>query len=303
MKTPLNTPQSSLNKPRPCLDLTIDAVFKHFFKRNEDLCKDILKQFIPPLHDQKITHLSYIDSSLSSDKNKDKQSILDILVQINDREKINIEMQCVSKAHFKERILFYWSKLFSSQLESGNLYEKLCPTYSLVFTDYTLLKDLKNYYSSFSLRCDEERSIVFSPYLRIVVVELCKLKESFEKLDRKGLWSYLIRNSSVMKEKDLEKISLRGEVMSVAVRKLKKMSEEESMRLIAEAEEKARRDRAAEIQYGIDTGFERGVKSGISQNTQEVALKMIHEGITRSIVSKITGLSLDQLSKLKKEHS
>ena len=305
---------------KPCLDLTLDSVFKQFFKQNENLCLDILKQFIPPLYNQKITHLSYIDSSLSSDRNKDKKSILDILVQINGREKINIEMQCTDKKNFTERILFYWSKLFSGQLKSGNLYEKLCPTYSLIFTNYTLFKDLKDYSSAFSLRCDEDRGVVFSPYLRIVVVELCKFKESLEKvergeLDRKGLWSYFIKNCSSMTKRELESLSSRDEVMDTAVKEIIRMSREESLEALAEAEEKARRDRHAEIEYGFDKGVEKGIQRGIkqgikqgfdrgiSQNTQEIALRMIHKGSDLVFISEVTGLSLDQLSKLKKENS
>ena len=321
MTTPLNKPQPSSNKFQPCLDLTLDAIFKHFFKKNEYLCKDLLKQFIPPLRDQKIALLSYIDSSLSSDKNKDKKSILDILVQINDREKINIEMQCLSNTNFKERILFYWSKLFSGQLKSGDSYDKLCPTYSLIFTKYNLFKGLKSYCSSFSLRCDEDQGVVFSPHLRVVVVELCKLRESLEELDRRSpgkgeldrkvLWSYFIKNCSSMTERDLKSLSSRDEVMDTAVKEIKWMSREESLQALAEAREKERRDRYAEVrdgfnrgvEKGIKQGFNKGVESGISQNTKQVALKMIREGITRSIVSKVTGLSLDELSKLKKELS
>ena len=228
-------------------------------------------------------------------------------------------MQCVFKKNFKERILFYWSKLFSGQLKPGEAYEKLHATYSLVFTEDTLFKDLKSYYSSFSLRRDEEPYIVFSPYLKIVVVELSKFRESFDNLDKKGLWSYFIKHSSSMTDKDLRNLSSRSRVMGVAIKELKKMSEEESMQFLAEAREKARRDREAEIQHGIDTGFERGIKQGfdkgvesgikqgfdrgISQKTQEVALKMIRKGSDPVFVSEVTGLSLKQLSKLKKEKS
>ena len=303
------------------LDLTLDAVFKTFFKQNKELCSDLLKQFIPPFQNKEIKLLSYLDSAITSERPKDKHSILDILVQVDQKELVNIEMQCIFKKNFNERALFYWSKLFTQQLKSGMSYEELCPTYSLLFTDHTLFKDLKSYYSSFSLRCDDHHDTIFSPYLKITVVELNKFKEDLEKLDKKGIWSYFIKNSANMTRQTLESISSRGEIMGVAVQKLKQMSKEESMQFLAEAREKARRDREAEIKGGIERGLEQGLEQGmqkgiqqgikqgmqqgIQQGTQRtthhLALKMIHKGIELSAISEITNLSTDELLKLKKE--
>ena len=246
-------------------------------------------------------------------------------MQVDQKELVNIEMQCIFKKNFNERALFYWSKLFTKQLKSGMSYEELCPTYSLLFTDYTLFKGLKNYYSSFSLRCDNHHDTVFSPYLKITVVELNKFKESLEKLDKKGIWSYFIKNSASMTKQTLESISSRGGIMGVAVQKLKQMSKEESMQFLAEAREKARRDREAEIkggiergleqglekgiqkgiQQGIQQGMQQGIQQGIQQGTQHtthhLALKMIHKGIELTVISEITGLSTNELLELKKE--
>ena len=96
--------------------------------------------------------------------------------------------------------------------------------------------------------------------------------------------------------------------MGVAVQKLKQMSKEESMQFLAEAREKARRDREAEIkgdierglEQGLEKGIQQGIQKGIQQNTHHLALKMIHKGIELTVISEITGLSTDELSELKK---
>ena len=81
---------SNTNK-EPSLILTKDIAFKHFFKNNKKFCADLIKQFIPPLKDCKIKILNFLDS-VTADHPEDKGSLLDILVQVDGKELINIEM-------------------------------------------------------------------------------------------------------------------------------------------------------------------------------------------------------------------
>ena len=81
---------SDINK-EPSLILTKDIAFKHFFKNNKKFCADLIKQFIPPLKDRKIKILNFLDS-VTADHPEDKGSLLDILVQVDEKELINIEM-------------------------------------------------------------------------------------------------------------------------------------------------------------------------------------------------------------------
>ena len=57
----------------------------------------------------------------------DKLGILDVLVQLNQKEQINIEMQIVNKKNIVDRILYYWSKLYTRQLKVGQDYSEAQP--------------------------------------------------------------------------------------------------------------------------------------------------------------------------------
>ena len=183
--------KKNTNKNRP-LKLTKDVVFKYLFKNNRKFCTDLIKQFIPPLKGRKIKIVNFLDS-VTPDRPEEKGSLLDILVQVDGKELINIEMQCFRQEHFTERILFYWAKLFLSQSKVGKKYKSLHPTYSLVFTTRTLFKELKQYCSCFSIRCEESPHIVFSSHFKLVLVELDKFKkkENIEHLDKKENEVYL----------------------------------------------------------------------------------------------------------------
>jgi len=45
---------------------------------------------------------------------------LDILLETK-KEIINIEMQSTSKEDYKERVLFYWARIYNDELKTGKL--------------------------------------------------------------------------------------------------------------------------------------------------------------------------------------
>ena len=164
------------HKNTGAIDLTQDIAFKHYFKGSKKILISLLQQFLPLDKDRKIQSVEVLDPELSSDKNK-KNPILDLRVQLDNKETVNIEMQSVSKKDFKERVLFYLAKLYTWNLKSGEHYKKVYPAYSLVFTNFTVFEELKEYFSVFQLRADQNSEVVFSRNLGIVLVELNKFKK------------------------------------------------------------------------------------------------------------------------------
>ena len=55
------------------------------------------------------------------------------------------------------------------------------------------------------------------------------------------------------------------------------------------------------MEKGIKEGMEKGVEEGMEKGIEEVARKMLQEEIDKTIISKVTNLSLDEIEKLKKE--
>ena len=95
------------------------------------------------------------------------------------------------------------------------------------------------------------------------------------------------------------------------------LTSEEQQQLLAEAREKYRRDRLARdenmfeqgmekgkvagIAEGMEKGMEKGKVAGIAENMQAVALSMLKAQADIAFISKITGLSTDEIDKLKKK--
>ncbi len=53
------------------------------------------------------------------------------------------------------------------------------------------------------------------------------------------------------------------------------------------------------VEKGMQQGIEQGIKQGIQQVMQQVAMSMLEEGMSDSMILKITNINKEQLNKLK----
>ena len=313
--------QTNKKQPRGNIDLTYDRNFKTYFKGSKKILVSLLNQFLPLDEGRKVQKVEILDPILSSEKEK-KNPVLDLIVQLDDESSVNIEMQSVSKKNFKERILFYLAKLYTWKLESGEDYKKIPPAYSLVFTNFTVFKELKEHCSVFQLRAGQNPQVVFSKHLSIVLVELNKFNKEggskgFDLFDFQELWCYILKNAKRMTEDELSLIAKRGPDMEEATVRIVELSKEKSDQMIDEAIEKNRRDRVAEREYakeeGIEEGIEQGMKKGLEQGLEKgreqgmekgmalVASNMLKNKMNMDLITKMTGLSEEEILKLKKK--
>ena len=103
---------------------TNDFVFKRIFGRkgNEDITKGLIKSILK----QEINELSLDENTiLEKDFQDDKIGILDIKAKINNSDIVNIEMQVIKYSNIQKRIMFYWSKLYTDEIKSGDDYNNL----------------------------------------------------------------------------------------------------------------------------------------------------------------------------------
>ena len=302
---------------KPYLKLTLDLIFKAFFK-DKSVSVHFLKHFLPLPKNRKIVSIDFLDPKMTSEQKKLKEPVLDLRARLDNKEHINIEVQTLSMKNFSERILYYLCSLYIDQLNRGKKYQTLYPTYSLVFTRFPVFPKLKDYYFHFFLRADKKEKVIFSKYFGIVLVDLSKFKaRSLESLiDKKDLWSYLIKHSHQISKKELEVLSKKGGGMKAAAKRLSVLSEDENMRMLEEAREKNWRDdqarkayalekgmrkgRKAGIEEGLEKGREEGLEKGMQKGMQKVALNLLKKNIDISIISETTGLSKSEIKMLKK---
>ena len=104
----------------------VDFAFKMLF--GDEKNKDILAAFLSSVLKvprETFEELELINTELLKEFKEDKKGILDVRVKTNKGEEIDIEIQVVPTSFMPQRTLFYWSKMYTGQIKSGDTYDKL----------------------------------------------------------------------------------------------------------------------------------------------------------------------------------
>ena len=142
------------------LNPKLDYVFKRIFGSVGN--EKITKSFLEAVTKEKITDLK-LDCNPITEKDlyDDKLGILDIKAKLNNNINCNIELQLVDKKNIEKRLLFYWSKMYTSSIKKGEDFEKLQKGIVVLISDYNIdnLKENNNYMTKWQIR--EEESVKF----------------------------------------------------------------------------------------------------------------------------------------------
>ena len=112
------------NKKVKMLSPKLDVIFQAIF--GEVGSEKITKGFLETVLREKIEKVDLSKNPILRKEFKDdKLGVLDIVVEINEKEKCNVEMQIADKKNIIERILYYWSRLYSRQIKQGEDYKKI----------------------------------------------------------------------------------------------------------------------------------------------------------------------------------
>ena len=140
---------------RPKWDYCMKELFRNFI---------ILKYFISDILDipiEKIRSLKLRNTNLWRRYKYQKQGIVDVLLELNDDTKINIELQICTVKHWDKRQLFYMGKLLTEELSAGEDYEQMKKCITISILDFNLTWD-NNYHRKYLLR--EENGELFSDF-------------------------------------------------------------------------------------------------------------------------------------------
>jgi len=162
----------------------IDLVFKKLFgaEENKDLLLSLINAILPA--HQQITELVLKNPYNISDYAEGKLSILDIKAQDENGVQYDIEMQIKGTGFYGKRILYYWAKMFGSQLDylteeekkkrSKKDYPDLSKCIVISLMDFIFFKDEK-YNRCYMLKDrDSNETHIDLDYLDLYFIELPK---------------------------------------------------------------------------------------------------------------------------------
>ena len=276
----------------PKMDIIFQAIFGEVGSEN------ITKDFLEKILKRKIEKIS-LDKNpiLRRELKDDKLGVLDIITELDGKEKCNIEMQLIDKNNIIERMLYYWSKMYTRQIKAGDDYNKLEKTIVILIADFNIkgLEEVE-YHSTWKIiETNSVKKLILTDKFELDIIELSKIKGRENEKDQLLDWLIFLENPE--SERVTRKME-ENENLKEAIEKLDRISKDEKMQRIIELREKAIRDEHAIYAKGVDDGIEEGKAKGAREKQIEIAKSMLKENMDIEMIIKITGLTKQEIEKL-----
>ena len=246
------------------VSLKDDVSFKYLFL-NETVrlyfISDVLG--IPP---EEIRSVRLANTFLWRRYLREKQGILDVLIELNNIDRINIELQIRALAHWDRRSLFYLAKLFTEGFLRGERYERLKRCICISILGFNL-DERPEYHRIYRLR--DETGHEFSNMLEVHVIELNKTLSGSGQMDE---WIRLF-NAQTEEELDMLGAKTKNAGIIEAIKEVRTMRLGKTFKALYDAHMKQIRDRNARDDYVRMEGLAEG-----EDRMNRLVLNLIQDG-------------------------
>ena len=294
---------------RGLLDPKMDFVFKNIFgsEKHPNILISFLNATLKPK--DLITEVKIKNTDLNKGYIEDKFSRLDVKATTSNNEIINIEIQLKNEYNMIKRSLYYWSKLYSEQLNEGEDYSLLKRTICINILNFKYLKTrmFHSVYRMKEIHTNEELSDI----QEIHFIEIPKLEDGSDEKDMLVAWIEFLKNPESEKVRSLE---MSVDEIREAKDELIKMSNDDTQRELYEMRAKTLRDKISALneaerngikkgreegrKEGIEEGIKEGIEKGEKNKAIEIAKSLINLGLDKESIAKSTGLDLWEVEKL-----
>jgi len=280
------------------IDPLTDWGFKRLFGSEPN--KEILKEFLNELFqgEKHITDIIYGPTEHPGDHPDSKKAIFDLYCTGGQGERFIVEMQRGKQEFFRERSVFYTSRLIQEQLPTGkksNTFD-LPEVYLIAVLEFVVDGLGNEQYLQDICLMDKDTGAIFYKKLGYKFLNLpnftkaeCDLQTD---LDR---WFYLLKNLS-----RLERVPLYFDkrvfqkVFQIA--EVSKLTKEELM--LYENSLKEKWDYENVLAYAVKEAGEKKYAEGANSKALEIARKMKAKGRSIDEICEITELSIAEIEKL-----
>ena len=238
-----------------------------------------------------------------------KQTRIDVRTKLKDGTEINIEIQSDPKKYSDDRCLQHQSKIYSSTIRKGQNYTDAKKTICIWIIDGIVYDEIKDFHSKWKIKNNHNINTNNFEKLEFHIIELKKLKDSDKlKPNKKKFWLWFIdhtnqglvdlacENNDKIREarEQLDKIMADEELWDKI--RLQESFELDQNTSLANARNEGIALGRAE---GEAKGKAEGLAEGEAKQKIETAKNMLKLSIDVEIISKVTGLSIEEIENLK----
>jgi len=286
----------------------IDLVFKKLFgtEQNINLLKSLVNSVLPK--DEQVTSLVLKNPYNPADYLSGKISYLDIKATDEGGKWYDIEVQVAPYDFFGFRLLYYWAKMYSSQLKTKQTYEDLRKTIVISLIDFNYFTDPEKeerFHRRIGLTdLDTKEIYEQTDGLELIFVELKKFKKELPEIHTTlERWITFLNKAHEYSKEDLPP-EIATEEIRKAMEELEIMYFNDIEQEHYESQQRKYLDEAAlakQDERRIQKAKNEGINEGVEKAIFETAKNGIIAGLSNQIIKTMTKLSDDQIDKIRNE--
>ena len=285
-----------------------DIAFKKIFgtEKNKDILIHFLNDVIEREDKKEIINVTLLNPMQHPEIVGKKQSVVDVLCEEKDGTQYIVEMQVAKVAGFEKRAQYYAAKAYASQPERGETYDHLKEVIFLAITEYEMFPQ-KDGYKSVHITLDQKTYERDLKDFSFTFLELKKFNKTFDELKSyEEKWCYFFKHADNPEDMH-ELIENSDEVIKKAYHELEAHNWTNEELKAYEASEKISKDAKSREKYVEQAAREKALKEGREEGREEgkliekkqIALTLLSNKLDKKLISESTGLSLEEIEKLK----
>lgn len=281
----------------------IDLAFKKIFgvEENKDLTISLINAIVSP--EDHIAEITLLNPYNPQNFANDKLSILDIKAKSETGKYFNIEIQISDEADYDKRALYYWAKLYTEQLKSGEDYGRLAKAIGIHILNFTSIPKAKKYHNIFHLK-EKEDNLHYFKDMELHTIELNKFEANFPQQlndfvlkikDSLDIWSAFLTRHNLFNPDRLPP-QMDNPTLKKALSVLQHIN-------LTPEEREAYENREKWLRIETNTfkkHFNDGKAEGKTEEKIEMVKKMLKCGISVDTIAQISGLSCAEIKALEK---
>ncbi len=286
-----------------------DLIFQQALCLEKD--KDLLTWFLEKIFNQKIINLEIKTPVLPIRSKIEKRKTVDLLITFEDKI-VNLEVNSSHYKYLNERNFSYITAVYNSIFEKGKRIKSKDEVIQINFTWGLPKKYEKIDVLTYEVR-DKKHNDLYIDNFKIIVYNMDYIKEVYynkttKKYKQDAPKHLLMLDSN---KEELEKLCKGDKIMEKFKENVEKLNKDEIIIDFLTKEEEDELKKQSYLDEGYELGEEKGMKTGQKigqkigkelgkkEEKENLAVKMLENNIDISVVSKITGLSIEKLEKLK----
>ena len=257
---------------------------------NENIVLDFINGVMIDLNFQTFNNVVILNPFNLTKYLDGKESIVDVKCITEDNQTVIIEIQLQGNQYFIRRSLYYWANSYSSLLNKSENYTKLSPVISINVLDFVLFNDIKDFHSCYLLK-EIKHNKILTDHCMLHYIELPKFNLNNDK-EKLSSWIKFFKGenmSNLIKENNIfEEVEKRCQSFI------------DSDPLINAYRKKEWNEYFYKDMLNIEReeGKLEGIKEGRIAEQISMATAMKKDGADINLISKYTGLSIEEIEKL-----